>query len=176
MTCDRFSPERRDAHEVLLVSADPGLEALCRAELVGRDMSVHVSPTFDDGIAYVASRPSLILVDHDLADGDGLQFARIARRRGYGGPLLLVSDPDRTAAGIGAPPRPREGATLRDRVRAYEQRVVCETFAAMGGSSTRTAAALGIDRVTLWRKLRSYASDAPSGQEGTSVDRSAAGG
>ena len=68
------------------------------------------------------------------------------------GPVLRLEDPERA-------PEPELDAD-QPSLAELERRYILRTLRRCGGSRERTAAALGINKSTLWRKLRQYRQDA----------------
>ncbi len=73
---------------------------------------------------------------------------------GRGGTLTVADLPDELAAPLPLPPGAEEERlpTLEEREREYIKMVLVRT----GGNKTRAAEILGIDRVSLWRKIKKF--------------------
>jgi CheY-like chemotaxis protein len=90
---------------ILVVDDDPALLRLVRAVLNFGDYTVETANGGAAGLAALEDQlPDLIILDLSMPAIDGRQFYRLARQRGYGGPVLLFSanNVDRAQKELGA--------------------------------------------------------------------------
>jgi DNA-binding NarL/FixJ family response regulator len=88
---------RRPGARILIVDDDPSFRSSARILLVGRGYEVVGEADSGDAGLALASMccPDAVLLDVNLADGDGLSVA--ARLAAVGGPRVLLTSSDPTA-------------------------------------------------------------------------------
>ena len=94
-----------------------------------------------------------------VGGGGGLVFAPMGAPGSMGGVAATTTTNAGAGASVATPTPTAQGATLEDALREPEKRIILEALRASGNNKMKAAEKLGINRTTLYKKMRQLGID-----------------